>query len=205
LPLANQSTDQRFNSALGRADRPRSAAGMGSGFSVRSMMVPDPVAGFGLHTRSGTPSRREAKPDPVFRPRSSRDARPYLEARRQEAGMGSLGWERFSSQCPHARVLPSTQHSVIDPALDSALGPHRCWFRPSHEVRHAIASRGEARPRVSAADELGRSSLPKRHPLPSGQPVNRLTDQLLIHHPTKSPCFQGLGGELGASLTWRGP
>ena len=43
--------------ASGRADRPRSAAGMGSGFSMRSMMVPDPV----------------------FRPRTSRDAGPYLE------------------------------------------------------------------------------------------------------------------------------
>jgi len=41
---------------LGRADRPRSAAGMGSGFSTRSVMVPDPV----------------------FRPRTSRDAGPYL-------------------------------------------------------------------------------------------------------------------------------
>ena len=29
----------------GRADRPRSAAGMGSGFSPRSGMVPDPVPG----------------------------------------------------------------------------------------------------------------------------------------------------------------
>jgi len=52
---------------------------MGSGFSMRSMMVPDPVAGFGLNTRSGTPSLREAKPDPAFRPRSSRDAGPYLD------------------------------------------------------------------------------------------------------------------------------
>ncbi len=69
---------------IGRADRPRSAAGMGSGFSMQSMMVPDPVAGFGLHTRSGTPSRREAKPDPVFRLRTSGDARPYLRGRRQK-------------------------------------------------------------------------------------------------------------------------
>jgi len=73
------------------------AAGMGSGFSMRSMMVPDPVAGYSA----------------------------------------------------------------------------------SHEVRHAIAVRGEARPRVSAADERGRSSLPKRHPVRSGQPANGSTDQLM--------------------------
>jgi len=43
---------------------------MGSGFSTHSVMVPDFVPvfprKFGLHTRSGTPSLREAKPDPVF-------------------------------------------------------------------------------------------------------------------------------------------
>ena len=48
--------------ASGRADRPRSAAGMGPGFSMRSMMVPDPLPVTAFNTRSGTPSLREAKP-----------------------------------------------------------------------------------------------------------------------------------------------
>ena len=42
---------------------------------------------------------------------------------------------------------------VPDPVADCGL---------QHEVRHAIAMRGEARPHVSAADEQGRSSLPER-------------------------------------------
>ena len=67
LPLAPD-PEPKVSLPLGRADRPRSAAGMGLPVTV-------------FNTRSGTPSLREAKPDPVFRPRTSRDADPYLEAR----------------------------------------------------------------------------------------------------------------------------
>ena len=38
--------------------------------------------GVGLHRGSGTSSLREMKPDPLFRPRTSRDAGPYREAGR---------------------------------------------------------------------------------------------------------------------------
>ena len=123
--LANWPTDQRINSSglSGRADRPRSVAGMGL-----------PVSAF--NTRSGTPSLREAKPDPVFRPRTSRDARPYREATRQEGqGQGKdeeswlvdllaswpekrqthhgTGVAARAQTNPPIPVLPSTQHSVI--------------------------------------------------------------------------------------------
>ena len=73
----------------------------------------------------------------------------------------------------------SPHHTPSGPGRLTVLGRPQAWglasacaagwcltplpvLRPSHEVRHAIASRGEARPRVSVADEQGRSSLPKR-------------------------------------------
>ena len=45
--------------------------------------------GVGLHRGSGTSSLREMKPDPLFRPRTSRDAGPYREAGRDRVRVRS--------------------------------------------------------------------------------------------------------------------
>ena len=124
---------------LGRADRPRSAADMGSGFSTRSVMVPDPVAVFGLQheVRHAIASRGEARPRVLA---ADEQGRSSLPRGKETEGSGSVGRGRSSDPSqPPIQVLASTPHSVIrapysalDPPLDLALG--------------------EARPRVSAAD-----------------------------------------------------
>jgi hypothetical protein len=50
---------------------------------------------------------------------------------------------------------------VPDPIAGDFAGSAARNFGLQHEVRHAIASRGEARPHVAAADQQGRSYLPR--------------------------------------------
>ena len=117
---------------------------MGSGFSTRSVMVPDSVAGFGLQheVRHAIAPRGEARPRVSAADEQGRSSLPRgKETEGSGSGAGSVGRDRIIDQrlSSDSLMLPSTQPSVLDPALDSALG--------------------EARPRVSAADEQGRSSL----------------------------------------------
>jgi len=128
--------------ASDRADRPRSAAGMGSGFSTRSVMVPDPLpvsrqVGLQHEVRHAIASRGEARPRVLA---ADEQGRSSLPRGKETEGSGSVGRGRSSDPSqPPIQVLASTPHSVIrapysalDPPLDLALG--------------------EARPRVSAAD-----------------------------------------------------
>jgi hypothetical protein len=161
---------------------------MGSGFSTRSVMVPDPVAGIkpdrrtadrdgqpylmpsrrqpltpnrsripfapGLHTRSGTPSLREAKPDPAFRPRVLQPSSPPALA-----------------CCP-----PSLQPSLD--RLSSGQLANRSTGQLCFPNRHPLTPN---RPRVLFAPGLhtrsGTPSLREAKPDPAFRPLLRPTDQ----------------------------
>ncbi len=125
-------TPNRYSCTSGRADRPRSAAGMGSGFSMRSMMVPDPVTGFGLQheVRHAIAPRGEARPRVSAADQQGRWSLPG-DINSKGAGTGSGGWGRLID--PSCRVHPcihsSTQPSALDPALDSALYSDRPYLQ----------------------------------------------------------------------------
>ena len=146
---------------------------MGSGFSTRSVVVPDPVAGclpascprvlasLPLLPLSLTLPLTLITSLPPSCPPALASSSPRLPA---------------SLQPSSPRVLARSPSSP--PAIPQPLENPLC-ARPSPDVRHAIALRGEARPRVSAS--------------PSGQLANRSTNQLsrppaLQSSPVCLPC-----------------
>ena len=123
--------------------------------------------------RSGTPSLREVKPDPM--PAADRDGQPYLMA----GGQGGKGAPVAYSRALRARVGAAPRAAIAAYPSPSLLpnrqppSPNRSrtpfaqvgtsvpagpLIGPWHEVRHAIAARGEARPH--AGGRPGRSALP---------------------------------------------
>ena len=120
--------------ASGRADRPRSADGMGSGFISRSDDVPDLMSAHIPRTsRDAGPYRRERGSRAVWRWR--------LAVRHAGKGYRAAAWglasPRAAMACltscqgPCLRItmpacplcLPSTQHSIQHSVLDPALFP----------------------------------------------------------------------------------
>jgi hypothetical protein len=96
------------------------------------------------------------------RPRTSGDARPYLDAISEEASAPSMnrqrGWLAYRGDF---RLRPTGQAvNGSTPAQVGLTVPGRPRVGVRPEVRHIIASRDEARPHALAADERGRSSLP---------------------------------------------
>jgi hypothetical protein len=102
---------------------------------------------------SGTSSLREMKPDPM--PAADRDGQPYLMGLGTGSGTPSL---REAKPDPMSAALPRPM-SAADRGR-SAL-PDGPW----HEVRQAIAARGEARPHAG-----GPAQTPCRRPTGDGQP-----------------------------------